>query len=120
MYHHDIPVYARFQWLNDLRVQRIFSCFLQPKPRGRKDYDKILMFRYLIYKQFMSCSYRDLESMGGIDYSTFIKFRKRLITANWFSRMFKSLTAILGQALPNLNLHLFGKKRTRIRILRLL
>lgn len=43
----------------------------------RRGYDKVLMFRWLMYRQVMGCSYRDLESMTGIDHSTFIKFRKR-------------------------------------------
>lgn len=40
----------------------------------------------------MKCSYRDLEGMSGIDYSTFIKFRKRLINTFWFPRVFRTLT----------------------------
>ena len=30
-----------------------------------------------MYKQLMGCSYRDLESMTDIDYTTFIKFAKQ-------------------------------------------
>jgi IS5 family transposase len=51
------------------------------------------MFRWLIWKQLMSCSYRDLEGMSGIDYSTFIKFRKRLIAKQWFARVFNQLSS---------------------------
>lgn len=55
------------------------------------------MFRWLMYKQVMRCSYRDLESVSGIDYSTFIKFRKRLMETIWFSRIFKVLTRAIAQ-----------------------
>ena len=48
-----------------------------------------------MYKQFTRCSYRDLESMTGIDYSTFIKFRKRLILKSWFEKIFESLVKIV-------------------------
>jgi hypothetical protein len=39
----------------------------------------VTMFLWLMYKKVMQCSYRDLESITGIEYSTFIKFRKRLV-----------------------------------------
>lgn len=93
MYQNHIPTYARFQWLNHPRVTHILSQFLKPSPRGRKGYDKVGLFRWLIYRQLMNCSYRDLERMSGIDYSTFIKFRKRLIRQCWFPRIFKSFTS---------------------------
>lgn len=44
-----------------------------------------------MYKQTHCCTYRDLESMSGIDYSTFIKFRKRLILSDWFEGVFQKL-----------------------------
>lgn len=62
------------------------------------------MFRWLIYKYLMVCSYRDLESMSGIDYSTFIKFRKRLIKNSWFSVIFKNLACWAAQQAKSLNL----------------
>ena len=92
-----IPVFARFQWLNYPQVVSILSKFLKPSKRGRKGYDKVLMFRWLIYKHLMKCSYRDLESMSHIDYSTFIKFRKRLICTSWFPRIFTTLTSVIAQ-----------------------
>ena len=97
-----IPVYARFQWLNHPQIVNLISQFLKPKKRGRKGYDKALMFRWLIYKQLMGCSYRDLESMTNIDYSTFIKFRKRLIAKFLFKNMFSVLSAIIAKSLPSI------------------
>ena len=41
----------------------------------------------------MRCSYRDLESMSGIDHSTFVKFKKRLMRKRWFARAFGALVA---------------------------
>jgi len=90
-----IPCYQRFQWLNSEVVLKILTRFLKPNTKGRKGYDKILMFQWLMYKQFTRCSYRDLESMTGIDYSTFIKFRKRLILKSWFEKIFESLVKIV-------------------------
>lgn len=52
----------------------------------------------------MCCSYRDLESMTGIDYSTFIKFRQRLSVAHWFQAIFKKLTREATQSAPSLKL----------------
>ena len=91
---HSIPCYQRFQWLNSETIVKTLARFLKPKPhtKGRKGYDKIQMFQWLMYKQLMGCSYRDLESMTSIDYSTFIKFRKRLMQKLWFPRIFKQLT----------------------------
>jgi len=97
MSHNSIPVFERFQWINHPVVAQVLSQFLKPPKKGRKGYDKILMFRWLMYKQAMHCSYRDLESVSHIDYSTFIKFRKRLIETVWFSRIFKKLTSIIAE-----------------------
>lgn len=58
------------------------------------------MFQWLMYKQVMGCSYRDLESMTSIDYSTFIKFRKRLVLIGWFETIFKKLVT---QIVPTLD-----------------
>lgn len=95
MYYYSIPVFARFQWINSPQVVEILSAFLKPPERGRKGYDKVLMFRWLMYKWLMSCAYRDLESMSGIDYSTFIKFRKRLVASFLFPRIFGALRDFL-------------------------
>ena len=87
-----IPIYGRFQWLNEQSTNKILGKFLKPPSKGRRGYDKIWMFKWLIYKQVTTCSYRDLETMRGIDYSTFIKFRQRLIKKLWFPTIFKKLT----------------------------
>ena len=92
MYLHHIPTYARFQWINHPFMRKLLRSFLKPNPKGRKGYDKVLLFRWLMYKQVMRCSYRDLESMTHIDYSTFIKFRQRLQKRGWFSMVFSSLS----------------------------
>ena len=93
-----IPCYQRFQWLSSELVVNILTQFLKPNLKGRKGYDKVWMFQWLTYKQFTRCSYRDLESMTGIDYSTFIKFRKRLALTSWFEKVFKKLIgAVVNQ-----------------------
>ena len=75
---HNIQTYARFQWINQPRVAHLLEVAFPYSGRGRRGYDGALLFRWLMYKQLMGCTYRDLESMSGIDYSTFIKFRRRL------------------------------------------
>jgi hypothetical protein len=93
---YNIPCFIRMQWLNHPKVKETLGCFLKPRPcpKGRKGYDKLLLFRWLVWKQMMRCTYRDLESMsGGIDYTTFIKFKKRLIASRWFFLVFKNLVA---------------------------
>ena len=99
MYSQIIPVYARFQWLNNPIVISTICRFIKPNTRGRKGYDKVWMFRWLIYKQFMGCSYRDLESMTEIDHSTFVKFRKRLIAKLLFKNIFSILSQTIAQNL---------------------
>lgn len=97
-----IPVYERFQWINNPQVIEILSCFLKPTNKGRRGYDKVLMFRWLMYRQLTNCSYRDLESISHIDYSTFIKFRKRLTHHTWFQKIFETLSAIVASHLPSI------------------
>jgi hypothetical protein len=99
MYTQPIPTYVRFQWINHPTVSIVLSHFLKPPTRGRKGYDKVLLFRWLMYKQLMGCSYRDLESMSGIDYSTFIKFRKRLKQRKEFTRIFNLLASVIAMHL---------------------
>lgn len=91
MQYQHIPVFARFQWVNSQQVVQILSMFLYPPERGRKGYDKVLMFRWLIYKWLMRCSYRDLESMSGIDHSTYVKYKKRLTASFLLPQIFDSL-----------------------------
>lgn len=102
MYTNHIPTYARFQWLNHPRVIHILSRFLRPSLRGRKGYDKVLMFRWLVHKHLVGCSYRDLESMSGIDYSTLIKLRKRLLHTRWFSKIFKIISSSIATNLDSI------------------
>ena len=73
-----IPAYARFQWLNAAKLRKILAPFFRYRGRGRRGYDQVTLFLWLGYKQLHDCSYRDLESMSGIDHTTFIKFRSRL------------------------------------------
>lgn len=103
--HYTIPTYARFQWLNHPIVTEVLSQFLRPPKTGRKGYDKTLLFRWLIYRQLTKCSYRDLESFsGGIDYTTFIKFRQRLDAMQWFARAFRILTTAIIRDTKRLHL----------------
>lgn len=105
MHYQHIPVFARFQWLNHPQVVDILGRLLRPPARGRKGYDKVMMFRWLIYKQLMTrCTYRDLESMTGVDYSTFIKFRKRLSLNHWFHAAFATLVKKAVNEMKKLNL----------------
>ena len=59
-----IPSFPRLQWLNHPWVVETLTKFLKPPERGRKGYDKVLMFRWIIWKQLMRCIYRDLEGMS--------------------------------------------------------
>ena len=99
-----IPAYERFQWLNSKVVDKVLSQFLKPPTRGRKGYDKVWMFKWLIYKQITGCRYRDLESMTGVDHTTFVKFRKRLSLTLWFKNIFEILISEIIQKKKNLNL----------------
>ena len=102
MYIKHMPVYARFQWLNHPQVTNILAQFLKPPERGRKGYDKVLLFRWLMYKQVMDCSYRDLESMTNIDYSTFIKFKKRLKEKFLLKNIFTVLSSYVATNLDSI------------------
>lgn len=96
-----IPVYARFQWINDRTVQKVLRKALPRHTRGRCGYDKLRLLLWLLYRQFMRCSYRDLESMTGIDHTTFIKFKRRLITNGWFADTFGCLSETVAAKLPS-------------------
>ena len=98
----NIPCYARFQWINHRRVRDILRIALRPPRIGRKGYDKVRMFKWLMYKQVMGCSYRDLEGMTGIDHSTFVKFRSRLIRQNWFAVVYHGLTSGIAPQLHSI------------------
>lgn len=102
----NIPVFARFQWLNHPTVKKVLTKLLRPNVRGRKGYDKAYMFSWLMWKQLMGCTYRDLESITGIDYTTFIKFRRRLSKTNWFEDTFTVLSSFIGRRLHGMSLTL--------------
>src|SRR3989344_6437040 len=72
-----IPAFARFQWINHPLVRRRLAPYFRYKGVGRRGYNKVTLFLWLLYKQTHRCTYRDLESVSSIDYSTFIKFRAR-------------------------------------------
>lgn len=96
-----IPTYARFQWLNHPFVRRLVRPFFRYRG-GRRGYDKTTLFLWLCYKQVMGCSYRDLESITHVDYSTFIKFRGRL--KHTLPSLLDSLTERVLQGIRSLNL----------------
>lgn len=88
-----IPVFARWQWLNSAQIVELLERVAPTPPvRGRKGYPRSVLIRWLLYKQAMNCTYRDLESMSGIDYSTFIKFRARLRASHWFEKLCQALS----------------------------
>lgn len=92
-----MPVWARFQWIND---DRIVSLLLEALPyagTGRRGFGKAVLFRWLLYKQCHGCTYRDLESISDIDYTTFIKFRHSLKQSGWLEYMFQLMTAVIVQ-----------------------
>lgn len=62
------------------------------------------MFCWLIYKQLMRCTYRDLEGITGIDYTTFVKFKKRLSAQGWFGDIFAALSSIVSKHLGGISL----------------
>lgn len=97
-----IPVFVRFQWINHPIVHRVLSPHFRYRGTGRRGYDKVELFVWLMYKQLNRCSYRDLESVSGIDYSTFIKFRAR--TKKRLPRLFESLAGRVLTLLRKLNL----------------
>ena len=99
-----IPIYGRFQWLNSQLTDNILEKFLKPSSKGRRGYNKVWMFKWLVYKQVTGCSYRDLETMTSIDYSTFVKFRQRLIKRLWFPSVFKKLILSIVDNLEELTL----------------
>ena len=100
----NIPVFARFQWINSPQVVDTLARFLTPNKKGRKGYGKVLLFRWLTWKWLMRCSYRDLESMSGIDYSTFVKFRKRLMASFFLREIFEAMARNLAAHAKDLRL----------------
>ena len=86
--------------MNNAVVQRTLRRLLPRHTRGRKGYDKLKLLLWLLYRQCMRCTYRDLESMTGIHHTTFIKFRKRLMARAWFEKAFEGLSGTLACRLP--------------------
>lgn len=99
-----IPAYARFQWINNPALRKLLAKLLKPNPRGRKGYDKVSLLLWLMYKQLVGCTYRDLESITDVDYTTFIKFRARLIRQSWFQLTFEKLSSSIAKNLKELQL----------------
>lgn len=99
-----IPVYARFQWINSALVRRTIGRFFRYAGTGRRGYDKVTLFLWLAYKQLHGCTYRDLESMSGIDHTTFVKFRGRLKRSRGFERIFERLASLVIQSRDTLKL----------------
>jgi hypothetical protein len=98
-----IPAWARFQWINHPFLRKTLRPFFRYKGKGRRGYDKVELFLWLLYKQtHRGCSYRDLESLSGIDYSTFIKFRAR--TGKRMPQLFERLAALVLEKAGRLNL----------------
>jgi len=86
-----IPNCAGFQWINNQKIIELLVNALPYAGTGRRGYGKELLLRWLIYKQRSGCTYRDLESTSGIDYSTFIKFRQQLQTNRWLEYYFQAV-----------------------------
>lgn len=106
MHTYHIPLPLRFQWLNSGIVVNILARLLASPKKGRKGYDKVWMLRWIMVKQLTGMSYRDIASMTGtdIDHSTFVKFKRRLITHNKLARMFQFLITGALASLTPLNL----------------
>lgn len=87
----NIPVFARFQWLNNKRVFVLVARAFPYAGTGRRGYDNVLLFRWLLYKHGVGCTYRDVESMSGIHHTTLIKFRRKLQTHGHLERLFQAI-----------------------------
>lgn len=104
MYSQHIPTYARFQWINNRRIIRLLEQALPYAGTGRRGHHKSLLFRWLMYKQVMGCSYRDLESMSGIDFTTFIKFREKIKQNGWLENVFTVVAKSVAHTRKSLTL----------------
>lgn len=102
--HEHIPVFARFQWINSAVVCKTLRPFFRYAGTGRRGYDKVALVRWLMWRQVMGCSYRDLESASGIDHTTFIKFKRRMEEKNWFVRFFSCLAEGIARSRNRLDL----------------
>jgi len=92
-----IPSCHDFQWINNEKIIDLLASALPYAGTGRHGYGKVHLLRWLIYKQRSGCTYRDLESKSGIDYSTFIKFRRKLKDDHWLEKCFNLIAATSAQ-----------------------
>ncbi len=92
-----MPAWARFQWINDDKIVALLHQTLPYAGTGRRGVGKGTLFRWLLYKQCHGCTYRDLESISGIDYTTFIKFRKTIRENGWLEYVFHTITTTTTQ-----------------------
>lgn len=91
----DVPVWEGFQWINDRKIIALLAVALPYAGTGRRGYTKATLVRWLLYRQCHGCTYRDLESMSNIDYSTFIKFRKQIQKNGWLEHIFQVIVQTL-------------------------
>ena len=98
MYLKHIPNCHGFQWINNERTIELLAAALPYAGTGRRGYGKVMLLRWLIYKQRSGCTYRDLESISGIDYSTFIKFRRQLQAQGRLEYCFKIIAHTLARS----------------------
>ena len=87
----DIPVWEGFQWINDRKIVELLLTALPYAGTGRRGYTKARLVQWLLYRQCHGCTYRDLESMSKIDYSTFIKCRQQIKGNGWLEYIFQTL-----------------------------
>ncbi len=92
-----IPNCDRFQWINNNKIIKLLATALPYAGTGRRGYGKTTLLRWLIYKQRSGCTYRDLESLSNIDYSTFIKFRRKLHVNRWLEYCFNIIAQTSAQ-----------------------
>lgn len=91
----NIPTWARFQWINDPNIVKILLSALPYAGTGRRGYGRALLFRWMLYKQCHRCTYRDVESMSGIDYTTLIKFRAVMKQNNRLEYIFQTIVSVI-------------------------
>lgn len=94
---YHIPTFTRFQWINNPRIVTLLLQALPYAGTGRRGHGQALLFRYLMYKHLMDCTYRDLESVSDIDYSTFIKFRQKIKAHGWVEYIFQTIAHALAE-----------------------
>lgn len=91
MTYYHIPVWKRFSFVNNRLFQRTLRKLLPKYRRGRRGYDKLRLLLWLMYRQCMNSTYRDIEHLSGIHHSTFIKYKKRMERDGVLGYLFTSL-----------------------------